>query len=98
MERPQGSRQVDGSKLEDAGHSRSGVNVVDSKRVRDAIGYFEGDEGHSRIRRIGFTVLTVWCLASTGIAMMTYSTVIELEQIITKMNQEVVAAADKLKE
>lgn len=82
-------RQMDSSKLEDPGHNRSCVSVVDRRKLSDITRADSEGANYSRFRRIGIAILAIWCLASTGIALTTYSTIRELEQVVDRMSSEI---------
>jgi len=88
--------QLDTAQLEDVGHNHSCLSVIDSRKLSNVIRGASKSKIHSNIRRAGFAVLAIWCISSTTIAIATYSTVIELEQLIQRMNAEVQMAAEDL--
>jgi hypothetical protein len=89
------NRQVDNNELADPGHNRSCVNVLDSGKLSKLDRSFAESKGNSKLRRIGIAILAIWCIASTGIAIVTYTTVLELEKIINSI--EVVTSPQEVK-
>lgn len=78
-------RQMDSNELADPGHNRSCVSVLDSGKLSNITGSFTKSQRNNKLRRIGIAILAIWCIASTGIAVVTYTTVLELEKIINKV-------------
>lgn len=87
-------RQMDNNELADPGHNRSCVNILDSRKLSNLDRSITESQGHNKLRRIGIAILAIWCIASTGIAVVTYTTVLELQKIINEV--EVVSSPQEI--
>jgi hypothetical protein len=81
--------RMDTHQLADIGHNRSGCNVLDSGRVRAAIGIFEARERGSAIRRFGIAGLIAWGLTSTALAVIMFAWIIDLQNDVMRLTSEV---------
>lgn len=80
---------MDNRELADVGHNRSSCNVLDSGRVRTAIGVFEGGEKGSGVCRIGIAGLVIWGVTATALALIMSAWIFDLKKDILRLTDEV---------
>jgi hypothetical protein len=81
--------EMGNGKLEDDHHDTSGVSFIDLDKLRDAIGYTQASQRHSRLCKWSLIALGTWSIAATSIAVMEWRTIGQLIEITAQIERAV---------
>ena len=76
---------MDQTELENDQHSGVSIDVIDIRRLREAIEHLEGSTRRGKVRRAIHAAVYVWALSATILLMLAVHVLYETQELVLKL-------------